>query len=161
MTISLVMTVAENASTVITNAAPSATRRVMHICGKRSVSRPLIACCGSPLVYGALSACKACSGYSHDAIPALESDIDQMNNGTAERKWPNQPPEHAREITTRKAGTRIYASLCSAVMALPVSGGRLASFGSTGSAVSPTLNVVHAGPTTIVRLGQTIDRPAY
>ena len=70
-----------------------------------------------------------------------------MNNGTAERKWPNQLPEHAREITTRKAGTRISASLCSAVMALPVSGGRLGFLGSTRRLVIPTLNVVHAGPT--------------
>lgn len=66
-----------------------------------------------------------------------------MNYGTAERKWPNQPPEHAREITIRKAG----ADTRSAVMALLVSGGRLGSFGLTGWPVIPTLNVVHAGPT--------------
>ncbi len=67
-------------------------------------------------------------------------------NGTAERKWPNQPPEHVREITIQKAGARIYASLRSAVMALPVSGGRLERTAQAYSPVSPTLNVVHAGP---------------
>ena len=70
-----------------------------------------------------------------------------MNNGTAERKWPNQLPEHAREITTRKAGTRNYASLCSAVMALSVSGGRLDYAAMSRRSVTPTLNVVHAEST--------------
>ena len=69
-----------------------------------------------------------------------------MNNEPAERKWPNQPPEHAREITIQKAGTCIFASLCSAVMALLVSGGRLV-LGRKLWAVIPTLNVVHAGST--------------
>lgn len=68
-----------------------------------------------------------------------------MNNGLAERKRPNQPPEPAREITTKKAGTRIYAPLCSAVMALPVSWGRLAL--AKARPVSPTLNVVQAEST--------------
>ena len=70
-----------------------------------------------------------------------------MNNGTAERKWPYQPPEHVREITTRKAGARISAFLRSAVMALPVSGGRLVYAAMSRRTVTPTLNVVHAGPT--------------
>lgn len=61
-----------------------------------------------------------------------------MNNGLAERKWPNQPPQHVREITIQKARF---------VMAGLVSGGRLADFGFTGPAISPTLNVVHAEST--------------
>lgn len=76
----------------------------------------------------------------------VSSTLNYNYYGLAERKSPNQRPEHAREITTRKAGTRIYASLCSAVVALPVSGGRLA-LGRKLWAVTPTLNVVRAEST--------------
>jgi len=66
------------------------------------------------------------------------------NNGPAERKRPNQPPEPAREITTRKARTCIFAVLSHPVMGASVSGGRLV-LGRKLRTVTPTLNVVQAG----------------
>lgn len=70
-----------------------------------------------------------------------------MNNGLAERKRPNQSPEHAREITIRKARACNYAALPHPVMGALVSGGRLV-LGRKSWTVNPTLNVVHAESTT-------------
>ena len=81
-----------------------------------------------------------------------------MNNGLAEQKWPNQPPEHAREIIIRKAWGRNSAFFPYPVMGALVSGGRRRVLGNTGSRISPTLNVVHA-ESTILDSSQYVPLP--
>jgi hypothetical protein len=68
--------------------------------------------------------------------------VNMKINGAAERKWPNQPPEHAREITIRQSGL---------VDAAPCDGAdgsrRKVALERKPWRVIPTLNVVHAGST--------------
>lgn len=69
-----------------------------------------------------------------------------MNNGPVERKWPNQPPELARENTIRQSRACIYAALPHPVMGATVSW-RKAALRRKPWCGSPTLNGSQAGST--------------